>query len=65
MPSDEPEHLCPECFSDDVVRVPRRGLRDRLARLFGRRVYRCEECGRRFYDRPSSGAPGAAPPTAS
>jgi transposase-like protein len=58
--SDDPAHLCPECFSDDVTRVPRRSLRDHLARLFGRRVYRCQECGRRFYDRPSTDRPRPA-----
>jgi hypothetical protein len=37
-----------------VSRVPRKALRDYLARLFGKRVYGCGACGRRFHDRPTS-----------
>jgi hypothetical protein len=40
--------------------VPRATLRDYVKRLFGRRVYRCAECGRRFHDRPSESAAGLA-----
>ena len=45
-------HICPTCFSDDIKRVPRHRAMDRMARLVGWRVYRCLECGSRFYDRP-------------
>jgi hypothetical protein len=45
-------HICPACFSSDVDRVPRRRVLDSMARLLGWRVYRCRDCGTRFYDRP-------------
>jgi predicted RNA-binding Zn-ribbon protein involved in translation (DUF1610 family) len=48
-----PLHVCPKCGSGEVDRAPRVRTLDRLARLFGRRVYRCRECRRRFYDRPT------------
>jgi hypothetical protein len=45
-------HICPTCFSDAIERVPKHHVLDRMARLLGWRVYRCRECGSRFYDRP-------------
>jgi hypothetical protein len=45
-------HLCPRCFSDDIERLRAHGIVDRMARILGWRVYRCLECGHRFYDRP-------------
>ena len=48
-------HICPKCGSAAIDRVRRTGVLDHLVRLlFGWRVYRCVDCGRRFYDRPSS-----------
>jgi len=34
--------------------VPKRGIRDWIAGLFGWRPYRCHECRHTFYDRPSA-----------
>lgn len=50
--AEQPPHVCPQCSSEDIVRVRRAGLRDYVHRFLGRRVYRCAECGIRFYDRP-------------
>jgi uncharacterized Zn finger protein len=47
-----PAHSCPQCESDDVERVRRDRILDRLASFLGWRVYRCITCGTRFYDRP-------------
>jgi DNA-directed RNA polymerase subunit RPC12/RpoP len=55
MAAESATHVCPKCSSDEITRVPRRFLRDYLQRLLGRRVYRCVDCGTRFYDRPSGG----------
>jgi YgiT-type zinc finger domain-containing protein len=47
-------HICPSCFSEDVARIPRDRVHDRkatLLRWLGWRMYRCSECGERFYDR--------------
>ena len=44
-------HECPKCSARAIVRVPRRMVLDHMARLLGWRVYRCLECGARFYDR--------------
>jgi hypothetical protein len=46
-------HICPECASEEIDRVPRMGIRDYVVILVWWRVYRCRECGREFYDRPS------------
>jgi uncharacterized protein with PIN domain len=47
------DHVCPECASGEIDRVPRTSIRDYVVTLAGLRVYRCRECGREFYDRPS------------
>jgi len=47
-------HICPTCSSDDIERVPRARVMDRMRRVFGWRVYRCRDCGSRFYDRQSA-----------
>jgi uncharacterized Zn finger protein len=47
------DHTCPTCTSDDVERVHRERAIDHVARAIGWRVYRCCECGNRFYDRPA------------
>jgi hypothetical protein len=52
MPYQSP-HVCPKCHSGEVTRVPRDRVLDRMAGLFGWRVYRCRNCRYRFYDRPS------------
>jgi DNA-directed RNA polymerase subunit RPC12/RpoP len=46
-------HRCPYCRACDADRVPRAGIRDSVARVLGRRVYRCGRCGGRFYDLPT------------
>jgi DNA-directed RNA polymerase subunit RPC12/RpoP len=46
------QHVCPECSSNNIERVHRHSVRDRLRGVFGWRVYRCRECGARFYGRP-------------
>ena len=48
-------HHCPACQSRDIERASFRGVFERL--LLGlavRRPYRCQNCGRRFYDRPAA-----------
>jgi hypothetical protein len=52
----QPGHICPKCFSEDVRRAHRQTFLDGLVRLFGWRVYRCQECRARFYDRPTQRA---------
>jgi hypothetical protein len=52
MSSSTHVHICPFCFSGEIERVPRHHVLDRMALLLGWRVYRCVECGSRFYDRP-------------
>jgi hypothetical protein len=47
-----PPHVCPKCRSDEIARIPRSRLREKIAGLLGWRVYRCRECRYRFYDRP-------------
>jgi len=47
-----PSHVCPKCRSDEIARIPRSRLREKIAGLLGWRVYRCRECRYRFYDRP-------------
>jgi rubrerythrin len=49
------QHICPACFSNKIERVRRRGVRDKLKGALGWRVYRCRQCGARFYDRPLEG----------
>jgi len=44
-------HTCPKCSSTDILRIPRQGVMERLARLLGWNVYRCADCGTVFYDR--------------
>jgi len=46
-------HICPQCFSDDIERVPRQHAVDHMKGLFGWRVYHCRDCGARFHDRPA------------
>ena len=48
-----PQHVCPRCRSDEIARVPRNRVVERMAGLLGWRVYICRECRYRFYDRPS------------
>ena len=61
VPAQQPPHVCPGCGSGDIERVRRRSVLDRLVRVFcGWRVYRCFDCRRRFYDRPSSRSRPAA-----
>jgi predicted nucleic-acid-binding Zn-ribbon protein len=48
-----PQHICPKCRSDEIARVPRNRVVERMAGLLGWRVYICRECRYRFYDRPS------------
>jgi hypothetical protein len=50
---DPPVHICPKCASDDIHRIPPRRAMDRVARLFGWRVYQCRKCKTRFYDQPA------------
>jgi hypothetical protein len=45
-------HVCPECDSQEIDRVPPVGILDRIVTLAGWRVYRCREYGHEFYDRP-------------
>lgn len=52
MPEALAYHECPSCSATQIERVPRRTVLDDMARLLGWRVYRCLECGTRFYDRP-------------
>jgi len=56
-----PPHLCPKCRSDDIARIPRSRLREKMIGFFGWRVYRCGECRYRFYDRPSRGTAPRSP----
>jgi len=52
--SDETRNLrCPNCTSHDVEPISRirARVRDRIARFFGWRLYRCRFCERHFYDR--------------
>jgi ribosomal protein L37AE/L43A len=53
MVTSSADHVCPECASGEIDRVPRTSIRDYVVTLAGLRVYRCRECGREFYDRPS------------
>ena len=46
------EHVCPQCGSHNITRVPRHGVFDWLVGLIGRRVYLCLACRHLFYDRP-------------
>jgi predicted RNA-binding Zn-ribbon protein involved in translation (DUF1610 family) len=44
------KHLCPYCKSTEIARSHRRGpLEKYLLNLIGVRVYRCDDCARRFY----------------
>ena len=45
-------HQCPECSSNFRERIRPRGVVGRIARVLGWHLYRCVECGHRFYDRP-------------
>jgi transposase-like protein len=60
VPPDEAAHRCPACRSDEVIRVPRKTTSDYVARILGWRVYRCDSCKTRFYDRPTPAAPQIA-----
>ncbi|HKY91618.1 MAG TPA: hypothetical protein VJM11_11285 [Nevskiaceae bacterium] len=53
METRRPPHICPRCRSEDIVGLPRRRVVDRVVAVFGRRLYRCEECRTLFYDRRS------------
>jgi uncharacterized Zn finger protein len=46
-------HVCPACSSDYRQRVPAAGILQRIARMFGWHLYRCMDCGHRFWDRPT------------
>ena len=51
MNDSSPPHVCPKCNADSIERVPRRGVIGHLASALGRRLYRCLDCGTKFYDR--------------
>jgi uncharacterized Zn finger protein len=53
MPEVGAYHICPKCSSEEIQRIPRKHVVDHLARAMGWHVYRCLECGGRFYDRPA------------
>lgn len=45
-------HTCPKCHSTEIERVPRHRLLDRMVvAVLPWGVYRCRDCGARFYDR--------------
>lgn len=47
-------HRCPDCGAGYAERRSPRSPTERLrVALSGRRPYRCLQCGRRFYDRPT------------
>jgi DNA-directed RNA polymerase subunit RPC12/RpoP len=46
------QHACPYCRSAAIARVRRHRITDYIARVLRWRVYRCRDCGTRFYDRP-------------
>ena len=49
-------HTCPRCGSDlYVYRSRTRTLGERLAKVFGRKPYRCDPCGYRFLATPYDG----------
>ncbi len=49
------QHACPKCHSTAIDRVPREDIPERLILMLRRKqVYRCLDCGQRFYDRPLS-----------
>jgi transposase len=49
------EHVCPECRSKAIERVPRQDVFERLILMLRRRRrYRCLDCDTRFYDYPVS-----------
>lgn len=52
MPIQMQHHMCPYCSSYAVDRIPGDHILDYIARLLGRRLYRCRNCAGRFYDRP-------------
>jgi len=55
------QHRCPQCRSEDVQRIHRRGALKRVVLgLLGWRAYRCLQCGVQFYDRPSRPESSAA-----
>ena len=53
MTDNQAPHACPKCRGHDIERVPKKRVLDRMARVLGLRVYRCRDCGTRFYDRPA------------
>jgi DNA-directed RNA polymerase subunit RPC12/RpoP len=51
-PAAENEHsiACPRCRGEDFHRSRGRGLFEKIVlRAFGRTLYRCNQCGVRFY----------------
>jgi len=47
-------HRCPQCYSEEIDRIRRRGaIRRVVLSLLRRHAYQCRDCGAQFYDRPS------------
>ncbi len=66
VPSRHTGHRCPECGANHAERRTARNVFERAAAaVIGYYPYRCLECDRRFFDRPShAGTRGGAEPAA-
>jgi uncharacterized protein with PIN domain len=50
---------CPECGAEKLLRSRRKGVKERLMKLFGKdvRFYRCHQCHARFKKKGEAGLP--------